>query len=425
MSEPKEGSEIGSLRAWLIWSLAALAFGYAFFHRVAPSVMVSDLMAEFTIGAGVLGTLSALYFYPYVVMQIPLGVLIDRWGARKLLTIALSIATLGSVMFATASSVEVAYIGRFLIGVGSAVGFLGSLAIAAKWFPSHRFAFMAGLTMFFAMICGVFAQGPLAAFVSSFGWRTAIWSLAGAGALLAFAIMLFVRNAPERTVSKEQPRETWSVIGKGLKNAGTDLNVWKVAIVASTMSGPMLTLGALWGTPYFQAAYGLERTEAASLVSVILLAWAFGAPFAGWLSDRIRMRKALLVVGSAVLTIATACLVFVPDLPIWMSVVVFATMGASGAFMAISFALVREISVPEIGATVTGIVNSMTVASGALLQPAVGFVLDRIWSGETIDGARVYLAADYRTGFSLILGACVIGLIVSLTLKESPLWESK
>ncbi|MEL7430373.1 MAG: MFS transporter, partial [Pseudomonadota bacterium] len=144
MNTSPQDPQIGSSRAWFIWSLAALAFGYAFFQRVTPGIMVQDLMSEFTIGAAVLGTLSALYFYPYVIMQIPLGVLIDRWGARLLLSLALSVAGIGSVVFATATSVELAYVGRLLIGIGSAVGFLGSLAIASKWFPPHRFAMLAG-----------------------------------------------------------------------------------------------------------------------------------------------------------------------------------------------------------------------------------------------------------------------------------------
>jgi len=424
VNQPVQNSEIGSARAWFIWSLAALAFGYAFFHRVAPSVMVSDLMAEFAIGAGVLGTLSALYFYPYVLMQIPLGVLIDRWGARKLLAIALSIATAGSFLFASSTTVEMAYIGRFLIGVGSAVGFLGSLAIAAKWFPKDRFAFLAGLTMFFAMMSGIFAQGPLAAFVNSFGWRNALWSLGSTGALLAVAILIFVRNSPQGADTHKQPKESWGVIGKALKQAGTDLDVWKVAIVASTMSGPMLTLGALWGTPYLMTAYGLDRTTAASLVSILLLAWAFGAPFSGWLSDRIRKRKMLLVGGSFILTCTMGLLVFLPGLPLSATIALLALSGLSGAAMAVCFALVREISPPQIGTSVTGIVNSMTVASGAVLQPAVGFMLDQLWSGTTTNGARAYLPTDFRTAFILIFIACLIGFLTSLTLKESPQWDA-
>ena len=152
----------GGFYAALIWSLAAISFGYAFFHRVAPSVMVSDLMTEFAIGGAMLGVLSALYFYPYVLLQIPLGALLETVGARLLLTLALCTAGAGSVLFGLAEHLYLAYFGRILIGVGCGVGFLGSLALASRWFPPSRFGFLAGLTMFIGMGSGMLAQGPLA-----------------------------------------------------------------------------------------------------------------------------------------------------------------------------------------------------------------------------------------------------------------------
>ena len=118
-------------------------------------------------------------------------------------------------------------------------------------------------------------------------------------------------------------------------------------------------------------------------------------------------------------------LVFVPDMPLPLIIVVLAVIGLSGAFMSVCFALVREISPTNITASVTGIVNSMTVASGAILQPAVGFLLDRLWDGGTLDGAPIYLASDYRNAFMIILAACLVGFITSLTLKESPQWAGE
>src|SRR5918996_1205197 len=123
---------LGGAIAWWGWSLSALCFGYAFFQRVAPSVMVSDLMAEFSVGAAVLGQLSALYFYPYALLQIPIGVLLDRFGPRLLLSASMAIAAAGTVAFALAGSIELAYAGRFLVGTGSAVGFLRPPSPASK-----------------------------------------------------------------------------------------------------------------------------------------------------------------------------------------------------------------------------------------------------------------------------------------------------
>ena len=422
-SEQSQSSQLGSARAWFIWLFAALAFGYAFFHRVAPSVMVSDLMAEFAISGAVLGTLSALYFYPYVLMQVPLGALIDRLGVRALLSTALFIGGIGSVLFALAQSIEMAYFGRVLIGIGSAVGFLSSLALAGKWFPPHRFAFMAGLVMFFGMTSGIVASGPLAVFVENFGWRAAMWSLGGFSILLALMVFIFVRNAPEETIEEQEtkpPKETWKAMWKGLGQAASTLEVWKVALVASTMSGPMLTLGGLWGTPYLISAYGLEKTDAAFLVSFLLLGWAFGAPFAGWLSDRIRQRKRIILAGSLIGTISMAAIVFLPLPPLWVTVGLIILIGMSGAAMTVTFALVREVTPTNISSSVTGIVNSLTVASGAILQPAVGYALDRLWDGTISDGARIYSVENFHSGFILIFASCLLGLLICATLKDSP-----
>ncbi len=417
--EPTENIvQLGGRRAWIIWSLAALAFGYAFFHRVAPSVMVSDLMSEFAISGAMLGTLSALYFYPYVLLQIPLGAVLDVVGARVLLTVALSIAALGSLLFGSATSIEVAYIGRVLIGAGSSVGFLGALMLAGKWFPVRKFALLSGLTMFVGMMSGMVAQAPLAIFISEFGWRSSMGGLGLFGGLLALMVYAFVRNGPEKHTIKKKRKDVWKNMWRGLARAASTREVWKIALVAATMSGPMLTVGGLWGTPYLMSAYGLARPEAAFYMSLMLFGWAFGAPFTGWLSDYIGRRKALLIGGSGILSLTLGIIVFLPNVPLWLTVSLFVLAGASGSAMATTFALVREVAPKDISGSVVGIVNSMTVASGALLQPLVGVILDIKWDGSLIEGARAYTESDYRWSFAIVFASAVIGFITCLNLKD-------
>ena len=415
-----EESHLGGARAWLVWSLSAMAFGYAFFQRVAPGVMVSDLMSEFAIGGGMLGVLSALYFYPYVVLQVPLGALLDRWGARSLLVLALGIAGVGSFVFGSAETLAVAYIGRILIGIGSCVGFLGSLALAARWFPKKRFTMLAGLTMFFGMMSGVLAQAPLAIFVQNYGWRASQWGLGFFGVGLAVLIFIFVRNAPTDKQTKKTTKPGMASIWYNLVRTARIKEVWKLAIVAAAMSGPMLTLGGLWGTPYLMAAYGLGRAEAAFFISFMLFGWAFGAPFAGWFSDHLQKRKSLLICGSFGLSVALALIILFPGLPLFGVVALLAFAGFSGGGMAICFGLLRQMVPDELFGSASGIVNGMTVASGAILQPLVGLVLDVVWDGEVAAGSRLYSETDYRIAFIFVLGSALLGLVVSLMLREKP-----
>ena len=144
----------------------------------------------------------------------------------------------------------------------------------------------------------------------------------------------------------------------------------------------MLVLGGLWGTPYMMSAYQLSRPEAAFLVSLLLLGWAFGAPAGGWLSDRLGKRRPILISGSAILCLSLAALIFLSGLPLMMSVILFILIGLAGGFMACCFALVREVIPAKIVGGATGIVNSLTVASGAVLQPLVGLMLDLQWRGQ-------------------------------------------
>ena len=410
--------KLGGIRAWLIFSLAAISFGYAFIHRVAPGVMVDELMQEFAIGGAVVGILSALYFYPYVLLQIPLGALLDRLGPRIILGSALLLATGGSIAFGFADSIFLAYIGRFLIGVGCAAGFLSALTLAGRWFPPNQFALLSGLTMFVAMMSAVMGQAPLAVLVNEIGWRQSTWALGILGAILATLILVFVRSSPPNTPASKI--ESWSVMWHGLGRAMTSANVWKIAFVASAMSGPMLTLGGLWGTPYLMSAYDLSKEYAAFLISLIFFGWAFGAPFAGWLSDRLQRRKIVLIAGAAIMTFALLLLIVLPLPPLWLTVSLLAITGASGGCMVCSFALVRETSPVEISGSVTGIVNSMTVASGAILQPVVGWLLDLQWDGTLAEGSRIYDPEAFQIAFLVVMAAGLLGFLISLTLKEPP-----
>ncbi|MCM0020526.1 MAG: MFS transporter, partial [Tagaea sp.] len=179
-------------RAVFAFVLAASFFAYAFVQRVAPSVIVGELMAEFAVGAAVLGNLSAFYFYAYVPMQMPVGMLMDRFGPRRLMSFSVALAAAGAVVFALAPTVELAYLGRFMVGLGSAFGWIGILTVATLWLPAERFALLTGIAQGIGMIGAVFGQAPLAYAVGAFGWRDTMLALALIGIALAVAIFLVV-----------------------------------------------------------------------------------------------------------------------------------------------------------------------------------------------------------------------------------------
>jgi MFS family permease len=417
-TEAPSGHQLGSFKAWLVWFLGANAFFYAFFQRAAPSVMVDPLMAAFSVGAGAMGNLAALYLYVYALLQLPVGLLLDRWGPRILVTGGMVLTAAGAATFAYADNIWVAYAGRFAIGTGSAVAFISALTLAAAWHPPSRFGMFSGMTMGYAMIGGFLAQGPLGGLVDQIGWRqplavTALWGLA-----LAALIWLVVRDRPD---GQRVQRTGNQSLGRSLRQAMSRRQNWLLGIYGSLLSGPFLTYGLLWGVPHITLIYGVDRETAGFSASLMTIGFAIGGPAAGFLSDRFRRRKLPLVFAAAASLVIWSLMLFGPKVDLWHYQLLIFLVGLFGGSMILTLALARELSPPSIGGAVTGFVNGMFVGGGALLQPIVGILLDQVWDGKlnAVTGVPTYTPAHYDAALLVLPLAAGIGLLLSLFMRES------
>ena len=182
--------------AWTVWGLGAALYLIGFYQRVAPAGMTAELSRAFELSATGLGNLSAFYFYSYVAMQIPTGILADRWGPRRLLSAGALVASLGTVAFALAGGLPWAGAGRLLIGASVAVAFVGMLKLAGHWFAPRQFALATGMALFCGIVGAVFAGVPLRLLVSAFGWRAVMLASAGLTFAVSAAIWVVVRDDP-------------------------------------------------------------------------------------------------------------------------------------------------------------------------------------------------------------------------------------
>src|SRR5262249_3312416 len=171
------------LLSWSVWLVAAIFYLAGFYLRTSPAVMTTELMRDFGIAASQLGQFSAFYFYAYILMQVPTGVLVDSWGARRLLIAGSIAAAAGMLMFGTTSSYALASAGRAIVGASTAVGWVVTLKLATHWFPRRRFAMLSGLGLMMGNIGALFAQVPLRLLVDAFGWRAV--ALGSGGCVLA------------------------------------------------------------------------------------------------------------------------------------------------------------------------------------------------------------------------------------------------
>lgn len=410
-----------------VWGFGAAFYLLAFFHRVAPAVITEELMREFQISAAALGNLSAFYFYSYVAMQIPTGILADRLGPRRLLTFGALVAAIGAIIFAMAPTIIWAIVGRLLIGGSVAVAFVGLLKLASCWFEPRRFALISGLALFCGLVGAVFAGTPMRILVDLFGWRNTTLISAGVTLLVACGTWLFVRDLPEEKGFKNFENiagstagpESQSGIFRDIKQVFTYRNTQLLFLIPGGIVGCLLTFAGLWGVPYLTTAYGLTSAKAAGISSSLLVAWALGGPFFGWLSDRIGNRKKIYLAGCSLSVLGWAIIIFIKDLSLLQLVSVMLVTGFASGCMIISFAFVKE-SVPiRLSGTVSGVINMGVMMGPMILQPAVGWILDRLWSGEIVMGVRVYSIEAYRTGFGLMFGWIVVSCLLLLFCRET------
>jgi len=411
--------------SWLVWALAATFYLSGFYQRVAPAVMTDQLMAGFGIGATELGALSAFYFYSYVAIQIPTGILADYWGPRKLLTTGAFIAALGAFLFALAPSIGFAKLGRLFIGGAVGVAWVSLLKLSMHWFPPHRFAMTNGLALLFGLGGAVSAGVPLRLLVEHFGWRPVMFISALAAFLIAVFLWIIVRNDPsERGYASfappEKPRAfSFKSLVSGLKTLAGFKNTWLLSLVPSGVAGPILAFSGLWGVPFFSTHYGLSQPQSAALTSTLLVAWGLGGPVLGALSDRIGRRKPLYVAGCFISCSGWAVILFVPHLPVWLLTLLILLVGFASGAMILGFAFIKESVPPYLSGMVSGVCNMGVMIGPMVLQPAMGWIMDRSWDGALQNGIRIYHIHAYRSAFILMLGWALVSAILILFTTET------
>jgi MFS family permease len=418
--------------SWWIWGIGAVFYLCVFFLRAAPAVMTTELMRDFNIGAGSLGNLSGYYFYFYAAMQIPIGSLTNSWGPRKLLVVGAISAAFGQFLFGTTSNFGIACAGRAIIGGSTAVGWLVVLRLAAHWFPNKRFAMLTGLGLFFGNLGAVVAQVPLRIGVEYFGWRGTI--LASAATIMAIGILawIFVRDDPgQKGFESYAPpalhihgKITFREIGKGLQSVFSFKNTWLILIAQGGMVGPIMAFTGLWGAPFLRARFGLEPKAAATLCSIMIICWAVASPLFGTLSDKIGKRKPAYLLGSLSCAIGWAVMIYATSLSLAAFTAVAALTSLATGCVIIAFAYGRESVPPQHMGTVTATANIGNMLGNVLLQPGIGVLLDRNWSGATLKGAKIYGVEAYQAAFALIVAWSLLSVVLIALTRETDCKQS-
>ncbi len=267
--------------AWLMCGLGALYYCYEYFLRIAPSVMMPELMQTYHLNGAQAGSLSAFYYHAYVPMQILVGLFMDKYGPRRLLTMACLLCALGTYFFASGHSLMLAQVGRFLVGFGSAFAFVGALKLATIWLPPNRFALVSGIILCLGMMGAMMGDILLRLMVDAVSWGVTLYMSALAGVVLAVILWLIIRDSNPAQYSPPLHAITFRGLLRGLWGAIRNPQIWLNGLVGFLLYISLSAFAELWGIPYLTQAHHLSSTHAASANSMIFLGWAVGGPFWG------------------------------------------------------------------------------------------------------------------------------------------------
>lgn len=343
--------------------------------------MLPELSESFNVSSAMLSSLSASYFFAYALAQIPVGLLIDRFGTHILLSLACLAISVASLLFAYTDQIVLANYCRVFIGLGSAFAFIGCLKLAANWFPANKFGLIVGLTNLFGVVGAIIGGNPLAHAVDAFGWRNTMYFSAVLGFILTFLLWKIISDGDSKKPLK--PINKTKVLAK-LNTVVRNKQSWLIALFAGGMIAPIVTYSELWGVSYIMDTYNLSRPAAAHITTLTFVGIAIGGPLIGWLSDYYRQRTRFMAIGLLGALISITLILFGPIMPLWFIAFLHITFGFFSSSMLLCFSLNSETTLPNIRATTLAFTNSIIMLSGALLQTTSGYLLDYTYNNYNL-----------------------------------------
>jgi len=401
--------------------LALGSYLMSMFHRVAPAAISRDLAAAFEASAASLGALAATYFYVYTVMQVPVGVLADTLGPRKILALGGLVAGAGSLLFGLAPTFDVAVVGRTLVGLGVSVAFIAMLKLIAVWYEERRFATLTGTMMFLGNVGTMTAGTPLAWAAQGAGWRSVFIAIGVMSLAIGVLSWFLVQDRPGEKgamprAGARADRTAW--LG-GLLAVMKNRATWPGFFVNVGVAGSFFAFAGLWAVPYFTQVHGMTRAAASNHITAYFGGFALGCLIIGPLSDRLRRRKPLMIGGAVLHALGWWLWLGTETLPPAATYALCIAMGTVTASLTLSWACAKEVNPPLLSGMATSVVNVGVFLGPSILQPLVGWVMDRGWQGAMDGGARLYSAADYRTGLLLMAAFAAFGAVATLFVRET------
>lgn len=406
----------GSAKAWIILACAWAFYLYEYILRASASVITNELMTDFGISASAVGALAAFYYFAYVPLQIPCGVIADKFGPRKVVTISALLCVLGSIIFAKSASIPNAQFGRFMIGAGSACAYICCMKIASVWFRKSSFAFIAGISMMMGTFGGIFGGKPFAHLANAQGWRSAMIIAAIVGSFVMVIAWLVIRDKPEG--KKSTPHEGGLL--DGLKIIAAKPQNWLIGLYGCMMYLPLSAFAELWGVPYLMQRFSIGNETASYGSIMVFIGYATGCLVSAKLSDYWHSRRKVMGMSATGTFLGFSAILFLPNLSFEATLGILFLSGAVSGLSILYFPAAKENNPTKYSATSVGFTNAFVMVSGLIFQPLLGFLIDYSWDGNfDTNGVPVYAFKDYQFALSAVIFALLIGRLIIFFVQET------
>lgn len=377
---------LGGRRAWTVWTVAFAVYFVAVFHRSSLAVAGIEATERFGLSAAQLATFTMLQLLVYALMQIPVGLLVDRFGPRAVMLLGTILLTGAQAAFALAESYGAAVAARVFVGIGDALTFICVLRLVSRWFPPRQVPLMTQLTGTLGQAGSLAAAVPMSIALRELGWTTTYLTAASVGILLIAGIVFVVRDAPtdRRLVG---PPLSLSVVRRSLvaswAHPGTRLGFW----MHFTTQFSATTLALLWGYPFFVQGEGLSSAQAGTLLTFMVVAIMYAGPLLGVLVGRHPWHRSsmVLVIVWSIVVVWTVVLAWPGTAPIWLLLILTQVVGIGGPASMIGFDLARTSNPTERLASATGIINQAGFLASLILVVLIGLILDWRTPGSSTD----------------------------------------
>jgi MFS family permease len=404
-----------SLLPWMVCFAATLFFFYEFIQGNMFASIAANIMQDYQIQADKMAYLSSIYYLANVLFLFVAGMILDRFSIKKTILIAMFLCVMSTFLLAYSHSFYVALLCRFITGIGSAFCFLGPVRLASHWFPPKRMALVTGAIVTVAMTGGMMAQYPLTKLVAYVGWRQAVQDVGVLGLVMLILMFFWIKERPQVAVKKEGPPIDVLVAAK---KAYLNPQYLRAALYTSLMNMAIAVFGAMMGTLYLEQRLIISSEQASMINGMLFFGAIVGAPFVGWLSDKMNLRILPMKAGVFASMLTLMAVLYLPVSVSVMSVLFF-LLGFFTSAQVISYALVAESSPPAMTATAVSVISILTQGGYLIYQNLFSSLLTNYGSMHMINGVPVYQLEAYQHAALILPLGLLIAFLLLFGLKET------